>query len=72
MRLVPIALNVSSLQLVGGGFADRMMRTLRRFEIDPIWINLELTESAAMLDLEEISKQIVPFCTRDSLLHRRL
>jgi diguanylate cyclase (GGDEF)-like protein/PAS domain S-box-containing protein len=58
MRLIPVALNVSSLQFIGGGFADHVMSTLRRFEIDPIWISLELTESAAMLDIEDISKQI--------------
>jgi len=58
MRLVPVAINVSSLQLMGKGFAERLMQTLDRYSVNPRWIHLEITETAAMDNLKEVSDEM--------------
>jgi diguanylate cyclase (GGDEF)-like protein/PAS domain S-box-containing protein len=58
MRVVPVAINVSALQLMHVDFADRLMDLVRRYSINPRWIHLELTESAAMRNLNEVSGQM--------------
>jgi diguanylate cyclase (GGDEF)-like protein/PAS domain S-box-containing protein len=58
MRPVPVAINVSGLQLMHVDFAKRLMDTLERFAIDPRWIHLEVTETAAMRDVAEVSEQM--------------
>jgi len=58
MRVVPVAINVSALQLMHVDFADRLMDIVRRYSINPQWIHLELTESAAMRNLKEVSGQM--------------
>jgi len=58
VRMVPIALNVSALQLVQSGFAERLMGILSRFRIQPDQIQLEVTESTVMLNEAEVTKQM--------------
>lgn len=57
-RSVPVALNVSGLQLVQGRFAERLIGFLHQFEIGPEQIQLEVTESTNMLNLEEVMRQM--------------
>jgi diguanylate cyclase (GGDEF)-like protein/PAS domain S-box-containing protein len=56
--LVPIAVNVSGLQLMHEDFARRLLATLRRYAIDPHWIHLEVTESSVMRNLGEVADQM--------------
>ena len=72
MHLVPIALNVSGLQFMESGFANHLMGILRRYTIDPHLIELEITESTAILNLQEITTQMevlaahgIRFCIDD-------
>jgi diguanylate cyclase (GGDEF)-like protein/PAS domain S-box-containing protein len=58
MRTVPVAINVSGLQLMHVDFAERLMNTLQRFAVAPKWIHLEVTETAAMHDVAEVSEQM--------------
>src|SRR3569833_127195 len=58
VRMVPIALNVSALQLVQIGFAERLIGILSRFRIQPDQIQLEITESTVMLNEAEVTKQM--------------
>ena len=58
MRVIPVAINVSALQLMHVDFADRLMELVRRYSINPKWIHLELTETAAMRNLKEVSVQM--------------
>jgi len=58
MRVIPVAINVSALQLMHVDFADRLMELVRRYAINPKWIHLELTETAAMRNLKEVSVQM--------------
>jgi diguanylate cyclase (GGDEF)-like protein/PAS domain S-box-containing protein len=59
VRIVPIAVNVSGLQLVQNGFAERLVGILSRFEIHPEQIHLEVTESTNMLNVAEVTRQMV-------------
>jgi diguanylate cyclase (GGDEF)-like protein/PAS domain S-box-containing protein len=58
MRLVPVAVNVSGLQLMHMDFARHVMDTLRRHATDPKSIHLEVTESVAMRSLAEVADQM--------------
>lgn len=57
-RTVPVAVNVSPLQLLDPGFPDLVVRTLRRFGLAPEWLSLELTESAAVTHIAQARGQI--------------
>jgi len=59
VRLVPVAVNVSGLQLVRGGFAERLVGILSRYKIRPEQIDLEITESTDMLNVSEVTRQMV-------------
>ena len=58
VRLVPIALNVSAPQLVQSGFAERLIGIMSRFGIRSEQLQLEVTESTAMLYEAEVTKQM--------------
>ncbi|MFZ0396234.1 MAG: bifunctional diguanylate cyclase/phosphodiesterase [Terracidiphilus sp.] len=58
MSVVPVAINVSALQLMHIDFADRLMKLVHHYSVNPNWIHLELTESAAMRNLKEVSVQM--------------
>ncbi len=47
---VPIAINVSSRQLIRQDYAMRVRDTLARHELPPIAIEIEITETAIMID----------------------
>lgn len=48
--VVPVAVNVSGMQLMHIDFAEQAMETLLGHGIDTKWIHLEVTETAAMHD----------------------
>jgi diguanylate cyclase (GGDEF)-like protein/PAS domain S-box-containing protein len=58
VRLVPVAVNVSGLQLVQSGFAERLVGILTRFQVGPEQIELEVTESTDMLNVAEVTRQM--------------
>lgn len=64
MRLVPVSVNVSGLQLMRVDFAGRVMDTLMRHKIDPQWIHLEVTETVAMRNLTEVSERMTNLASR--------
>jgi len=55
---VPVAINASGLQLMHEDFAERLIATLKRYAIDPHLVHIEVTESAAMRNLDEVSDQM--------------
>jgi diguanylate cyclase (GGDEF)-like protein len=57
-NMVPVAVNVSPLQLLDPGFPDLVVRTLRRFDVPPALLTLEITESAAVTHLDRAREQI--------------
>ena len=56
--IVPVAVNVSPLQLLDPGFPDLVVRTLRHFNVPPSQLTLEITESAAVMHLDQAREQI--------------
>jgi diguanylate cyclase (GGDEF)-like protein len=56
--IVPVAVNVSPLQLLDPGFPDLVVRTLRHFNIPPALLTLEITESAAVTHMAQARGQI--------------
>ncbi len=59
VRLVPVAINVSSMQMMRRGFAERLLETMERYSVDPRWIHLEITETAAMENLKAVSGEMM-------------
>lgn len=53
LRPVPIAVNLSARQFRQQDVADIVRRTLREFDLEPRWLELEITETAAMDSAEE-------------------
>jgi diguanylate cyclase (GGDEF)-like protein/PAS domain S-box-containing protein len=58
LRPVPVAVNVSGLQLVQSGFAERLVAVTSRYSISPEQIQLEITESTDMLNAAEVTGQM--------------
>ena len=58
VRPVPIAINISAMQLVQSGFAERVVATLARYQIAPEQLQLEVTESTQMLNAAEVIRQM--------------
>jgi diguanylate cyclase (GGDEF)-like protein/PAS domain S-box-containing protein len=58
IRLIPVSVNVSGLQLVQSGFAERLVAILSRFQVAPEQIVLEVTESSDMLNVAQVTRQM--------------
>jgi diguanylate cyclase (GGDEF)-like protein len=57
-HMVPVAVNVSPLQMLDPGFPDLVARTLRQFNVPPELLTIEITESAAITNLDQARGQI--------------
>jgi len=55
---VPIAINISAKQLTNSEFAKETQQVLERYEVDPAMIEMEITESTIMENMEESLKQL--------------
>ena len=49
---VPVAVNLSARQLRDSGLPDIVSRCMKKWEINPDWLELEITESSVMSDWE--------------------
>ncbi len=55
---VRVAANVSALQFAQPGFIPMLHQILDQSELDPTWLELELTESMLMGDVAAVSRQL--------------
>lgn len=55
---VPVAVNVSPLQLLDAGFPDAVLQALQRHALPPELLTLEITETVAVTHLEQACEQI--------------
>lgn len=55
---LPVAVNVSPLQLLDPGFPEMVVNTLAQYGVPPALLTLEITESAAVTHLEQARDQI--------------
>ncbi|MBV35004.1 MAG: GGDEF domain-containing protein [Rickettsiales bacterium] len=56
--LIPVAVNISTRNLLYPKFTDRVVAMLEKFAIDGQWIELELTEGSLVMDMEETIEQL--------------
>ncbi len=56
--LLPVAVNVSPVQLLDPAFPDMVANTLRQYGVPPALLTLEITESAAVTHLDQAREQI--------------
>lgn len=54
-----IEVNVSSLQLMQSGFADRMMEIMKQYDVEASQINIEITETAMMTSYAVVSDNLI-------------
>jgi EAL domain-containing protein (putative c-di-GMP-specific phosphodiesterase class I) len=59
-----IAVNVSALQFADEGFPDKVLKILEQASLPPACLELEITESMAMDDLERARRLILPLKAR--------
>jgi len=57
-RVVPVAVNVSPLQLLDPGFPELVLRTLRHYGVPPHALSLEITEGAAVAHMDQARERI--------------
>jgi EAL domain-containing protein (putative c-di-GMP-specific phosphodiesterase class I) len=57
-RVVPVAVNVSPLQLLDPGFVELVLATLHHFGVAARLLSLEITESAAVTHMEQARERI--------------
>lgn len=55
---LPVAINVSAAQFARGDFAPEVKKALQEFGLEPNLLELELTESLLMEDLEQSKQQL--------------
>jgi len=67
-KRVPVAVNVSALQLRSESFTDQVFETLRKTGLAPELLELEMTESVMVEDLGRIAENLEEFrCARITL-----
>ncbi len=52
LTCLPIAVNVSAIQLARPNFAEHVAQVLTEIRLDPRWLHVEVTETAIMCDFE--------------------
>lgn len=57
-KVVPVAVNVSPLQMLDGGFPELVEQLLLQYSLPAQAITLEITESAAVANLDQAREQI--------------
>jgi diguanylate cyclase (GGDEF)-like protein/PAS domain S-box-containing protein len=58
LRIVPVAVNVSPLQLLDANFPAQVMQTLRQHGLPPKALTLEITETAAVTHMDQAMAHI--------------
>jgi diguanylate cyclase (GGDEF)-like protein len=58
LNVVPVAVNVSPLQLLDKEFPAAVMQTLKEFNLPPQCLTLEITETAAVTHMDQANDQI--------------
>jgi diguanylate cyclase (GGDEF)-like protein len=61
--IVPVAVNVSPIQLLNPHFPAVVLAALQAHGVDPRWLTLEITESSAIQNLEQTIAQVAQLRT---------
>jgi diguanylate cyclase (GGDEF)-like protein/PAS domain S-box-containing protein len=57
-QLDHIAINVSTIHFLQPNFRDKLLRLVQKYQLDPAWIELEITESAIIRNVEDAITKI--------------
>ena len=58
-RRVPLAINITAVEFQAPNFVSNIQHLLMKYEIPPIYLELEVTESVVITDIELVMKTIV-------------
>lgn len=58
-QAVPVAINVSAQQLMDGDFVDRLLAVAERYAVATSFLEIELTETVLMRDLDQSEEQLL-------------
>jgi len=58
LAVLPVAVNVSPLQFEDAGFADALLALVRAHGVDPVLMEVEITETAAMTHMDRVLPQL--------------
>jgi EAL domain-containing protein (putative c-di-GMP-specific phosphodiesterase class I) len=53
-----VAVNVSSVHFLQPNFVEKFMRLIHKHRINPLWVNIEITESGIMRNIDEAIERI--------------
>ena len=53
-----IAINISTIHFLQPGFVDKLMLLIQKYKLQPEWIELEITESGIMRNIDDAIKKI--------------
>ena len=56
---VRVALNISPMQLMHADFSIKVREVLAGYDVDPEMLEIEITETSVMRDLDEVAKQML-------------
>lgn len=56
LKIPRVAINISAAQLINDGLVTRLEQLIEKYELDPEMLELELTETAIMVNPEEAAK----------------
>ena len=57
-QLTHIAINVSTIHFLQPSFVDKLMLLIQKYKIKPEWVELEITESGIMRNIDDAIKKI--------------
>tara|TARA_R110002110_G_C13419216_1_gene714305 strand:- start:1 stop:2001 length:2001 start_codon:yes stop_codon:yes gene_type:complete len=58
-RRVPLAINITAVEFQAANFVNNIQKLLIKYEIPPIYLELEVTESVVITDIELVMKTII-------------
>src|SRR6202012_5801086 len=58
LPVVSVALNISPMQLMRAGFSTQGRAALAAHQVDPELLEIEITETTVMRELEDVAKQM--------------
>ncbi len=58
-RRVPLAINITAVEFQAHNFVNNIQKLLMKYEIPPIYLELEVTENVVITDIELVMKTIV-------------
>jgi diguanylate cyclase (GGDEF)-like protein len=69
LPIVPVSVNVSAQQFNNGGVTQLILACLKQYEIEPRWLEIEVTESVMLGDLDAVSREMAEISDLGVAIH---